>query len=120
MKLNTILDQHMHYITPTDGTGDRFNFQVDVIAASINANWAVPTGSPFTAEHLIAGDYSNKHKLFELADIPPMNTTISTLYKCKVERIAASGDEYAGEIYVEFLDGHFQKNSLGSLGEDTK
>jgi hypothetical protein len=66
MKLNTVLDQHIHYITPTDGTDDRFNFQLDVIAAGLNANWTAPTGSPYTAEHLITGNYSNSHKLLQV------------------------------------------------------
>ena len=89
MKLSTVLDNHIHYITPTDGTGDRFQFQLDVIAAAIEGTWAVPTGSPFTSEETMAGDYSNSHRLLELADIPAVNTTVSTIFKCRLERIAA-------------------------------
>lgn len=122
MELNSILDHHIHYMTPTDGSGtpDRFKFRLDVIAAPINGNWAVPTGSPFTVEHIIAASYVNAHKLLDVANIPAVNTTVSTLYKCKLTRVAAAANEYAGEVYVEFTDCHFNKDSVGSRTEAAK
>ncbi|MDA3807665.1 MAG: hypothetical protein PF440_07115 [Thiomicrorhabdus sp.] len=122
MKLNTILDSHMHYMTPTDGSGtpDRFQFQLDVIAAGITGSWAVPSGSPFTSEHIITDDYTNSHELLEIADIPAANTTVSSVYSCKLTRIAATQDEYASEVYLKFTDCHFQKDTLGSEDEDSK
>jgi len=122
MKLSTIMDSHIHYCTPTDGSGtpDRFQFQLDVIAAPINGTFAVPSGSPYTAEHTIDADYTTLHKLFELADIAAINTTVSTIYKCKLTRIAATQDEYAGEVYVDYIDSHYQKDTIGSRIEDRK
>ena len=120
MALSSVIDNHIHFCTPTDGTGDRFKFQLDVIAAPIDGTWAVPTGSPFTAEHTIAADYSTLHKLFDIADIPAVNTTVSTMYKCKLTRIAAAADEYAGEVYVDFFDGHYQRDTNGSETQSTK
>jgi hypothetical protein len=122
MKLNTVIDSHMHFMTPTDGSGtpDRFQFQLDVIAAAIDGSWAVPTGSPFTSEHIIAADYTNKHKLLEIANIPASNSTVSTLYSCKLTRIAATQDEYGSEVYVKYTDSHYQKNTMGSRQENVK
>ena len=122
MKLSTVLDHHIHFCTPTDGsaTPDRFQFQLDVIAAPIGGNWAVPTGSPFTKEHIIAADYTNLHVYDDIADIPAVNTTVSTIYKCRFTRIAATVNEYAGEVYVEFMDCHFQVNTMGSRTEGAK
>lgn len=122
MKLSTVLDNHIHFMTPTDGsaTPDQFQFQLDVIAAPIDGSWAVPTGSPFTAEHIIAADYTNSHKLFDIATIPAVNTTTSTIYKCKLTRIAASANEYAGEVYVQFIDSHYQIDTIGSRQEIAK
>lgn len=114
MKLESVLEHHIHYMTPGDGSGDKFKFQLDVIAAPINGTWAVPTGSPFTTEVSMTADLSNSHKVSGVGDIPAVNTTVSTLYKCKLTRIAASADDYAGEIYVEFTDGHFEKDTMGS------
>lgn len=120
MKLSTVLDNHIHYMTPTDGTGDKFQFQLDVIAAPISGNWAAPTGSPFTKEVTMVADLSNTHKITDIADIPAVNTTVSSIYKCKLTRIAATADEYAGEIYLEFTDCHYQKNTMGSRQEAAK
>lgn len=120
MKLNTILNQHIHFSTPTDGTGDKFKFQLDVIVAGVNGAWSVPTGSPFTAETTMAEDLTGKHSILDLADIPASNNTVSTLYKMKLTRIAASADEYSGRVYVEFNDGHFEMDDLGSKDEYIK
>ena len=122
MKLSTILNHHIHFCTPTDGSivPSRFQFQLDVIAAPISGNWAVTTGSPFTMEHIIAADYTNLHVYDDIGDIPAVNTTVSTIYKCKFTRIAATVNEYAGEVYVEFLDCHFQIDTMGSRQEGSK
>jgi hypothetical protein len=122
MKLNTVLENHIHFMTPTDGsaTPDRFQFQLDVITAPIGGNWTAPTGTPFTAEHIIAADYTNSHIFFDIASIPASNSSLSTIYKCQLTRIAASQDEYGGEVYVEFIDCHYQINTMGSRQENTK
>ena len=120
MILDSILDVHIHYSTPTDGTGDKFKFQLDVVAGGINGAWAVPTGSPFTAEKTISTDDSNSHRVFQIAEIPAVNTTLSSIYSCKLTRIAASADEYSGEIYLKYIDGHYQKDGIGSAQENSK
>ena len=121
MELSTAINQHIHFSVPSDGTGDKFQFQIDVIAACVGCDWEVPTGSPFTAEKTMTEDLSGKHSLFEIADIPGVNTTVSTLYKLKLTRIAASADEYAGQVYVDFFDGHYKSDQgLGSYQEDVK
>lgn len=120
MELNSILDEHIHFITPTDGTGDRFQFQLDVIYAPINGEWSVPTGSPFTSEATMLGNDSTYHRLHELANIPAVNSTTSTLYKCQLTRIAATQDEYSGEVYINFVDGHYRRDRDGSETEYTK
>jgi hypothetical protein len=120
MLISSVLDSHIHYTTPSDGTGSRFRFQLDVIASPINGTWAVPTGSPFTSEKVMGADDSTSQQYFEIAEIPAVNTTVSTLYKCKLTRIAATQDEYGAEVYVSFLDSHYQKDSLGSRNETSK
>ena len=120
MKLSTVLDHHIHYTTPTNGTGDKFKFQLDVIAAPVMGQWAVPTGSPFTAETTMSGDYSDDHILFDIAEIPAVNTSVSTLYKCKLTRIAATAKEYSEEVYIEFTDCHYKKDTVGSRTDSIK
>jgi hypothetical protein len=121
MKLNTILDNHIHFVLPDTTTiGDKFKFQLDVIAAGINGQWAVPAGSPFSGEHTVAANDNTYHRLLSIADIPAVNTTLSTIYKCKLTRIAASSSDYAGEVYLTFTDCHYQKDTMGSRQENSK
>ena len=123
MILNSVLDNHIHYSLPnTTDVGDSFRFQLDVIAAGIDGTWAVPTGSPFTHETLVAADDDIKHRLTENADIPASNTTVSSVYKCKLTRIAvaAPATEYGSEVYITFIDSHYQKDMVGSREESSK
>lgn len=121
MKLNTVLENHIHFILPnTTNIGDKFKFQLDVIAAGINGQWTVPTGSPFAGEHTVAADDDTYHRYLDIADIPASNTTVSTIYKCKLTRVAATSDEYGSEVYITFTDCHYQKNTMGSRQENSK
>jgi len=120
-QLNQIIDNHIHWILPnTTDIGDKFKFQLDVIAAGVNAAFAVPTGSPFTAEHTIVANDNTNHRVLQLADIPAVNSTVSTIYSCVLTRIAASADEYGSEVYIKFNDCHYLKDTCGSRSEDTK
>jgi len=120
MEINSILDNHIHWTVPTNDTGKKFKFQLDVIAAGVNEAFAVPTGSPFSGEHTLDGTESGKHKLMELAEIPGVNSTVSSIYVCRLTRIAASSNEYGGSVYVLFDDSHYVKDSVGSITEYTK
>jgi hypothetical protein len=121
MKLNTILDNHIHFVLPnTTDIGDKFKFQLDVIAAGVDGQWAAPAGSPFSGEHTVAANDNTYHRLLSIADIPAVNTTLSTIYKCKLTRIAASSSDYAGEVYLTFTDCHYQKDTMGSRQENSK
>ena len=43
MVLESVLEHHIHYTTPTDGSNSKFKFQLDVIASGVDGSWAVPT-----------------------------------------------------------------------------
>jgi len=120
MKLSTALDYHVHWSLPSNSSGDRIRFQVDVIAAGIEGTFAVPTGSPFVVEYILDGTESGKHKLLDLAAVPGVNTTVSTAYIMKLTRLVATANNYAPEVYVFFTDGHYQGDDLGSRLEDSK
>lgn len=120
-KLNTILENHIHFILPnTTNIGDKWQFQLDVIAASVDVAYAVPTGSPFTSEHTIVANDNTHHRIMDIADIPAVNSTVSTIYSCVLTRIAASANEYGSEVYLKFNDCHIQKNTLGLRQEYVK
>lgn len=121
MQLNSILESHIHFILPNTTTvGDKFKFQLDVIASSFSSAFAVPAGSPYTAEHTIVAGDNTTQRYLELAKIPAVNTTVSTIYKCRLTRIAASADEYASEVYLEYVDCHYALDTVGSLTEGVK
>lgn len=50
MELNSILDNHIHWTVPSNSAGAKFKFKLDVIAAGVDAAFAVPAGSPYSAE----------------------------------------------------------------------
>jgi len=121
MKLNTTFDVHMHFILPNTTTiGHKIVWQVDVIAAGIDGTYAVPTGSPFTATHTVAANDDTNHRLLGLANIPAVNTTVSTIYTIRLTRIDGTATEYASNAYVKYIDCHFRKDTLGSLTEGSK
>ena len=120
MRLKSVLDSHIHFTLPSDSASDKVKFKLDVIAAAIETAYAIPTGSPFTSELVLVGDEAGKNNLLGLADIPAINSTVSTVYQCRLTRVAASSDDYAFETYIDFNDSHYKKDTVGSLTEDTK
>jgi len=119
-KLNTILEDHLHGTIPTDDSGKKIRWQLDVIAAGIGETWAVTSGSPYTAEMTLTGAEAGKHNYFDIAEIAAANTTVSSVYLCRLTRIAASSDEYGSEVYLVYNDAHFMKDTIGSLSETSK
>lgn len=121
MKLSSTLDMHIHYILPNTTTiGNKFKFQLDVVAAVHNGVAAVPVGSPFSAEATVAAADDTSHRTLSLGTIPGINTTASTFYWCKLTRIAASAGEYASEVYITSIDGHYAMDTIGSLSVASK
>jgi hypothetical protein len=120
MELNSILDNHIHWTVPRNSAGAKFKFQLDVIAAGVDAAFAVPAGSPYSAEVTLGAAEAGYHRLLELAEIPASNTTVSSIYICRLTRIAASSNEYGRDVYVIFDDSHYMKDSVGSITEYTK
>jgi len=120
MKINDWLDIHVHGTLPTNDAGKKVKWQVDVIAAGIGEAWSVPEGSPYTHEFTLKGAEADRHNMLDLADIPPMNSTVSTIYQFKLTRIAPTSDPYGEDIYLIFADCHYRADSSGSYFEGAK
>ena len=120
MKLNTVLDNHVHGTLPSNDAGKKVKWQLDVIAAGIGSSWAVVDGSPFTREFTLKGTEAHRHNMLDLADIPAVNTTVSTIYICRLTRINATSDDYGSDVYLVFNDCHYKKDSSGSYAEGYK
>ncbi|MBT4147478.1 MAG: hypothetical protein HOE45_11510, partial [Gammaproteobacteria bacterium] len=92
-----------------------------VVAAPIGGTFTEVTGSPFTAEAtMVSGAETDHGYLDDLAAIPDVNTTVSSIYLVKLKRIAASSNEYSGKVYVLFNDEHAIIDSEGSRQEGQK
>ena len=120
MKLNTALDIHIHYTIPSDSADDNIKFQLDTVAAAIGSDYAVPSGSPYSSEHTLVGDEAGHHSYLDVCDITAFNSTVSSLAICRLTRVAASADDYANEVYITYIDGHYQSDTAGSRQEATK
>ena len=113
MELLTVLDSHIHWQIPSDSVGDKIKFQLDVIFANKFEDYAVLTGSPFSGEATLDGTESGKHNKLDVAAMPAVNTNISTIFVCRLTRVAASSDDYANEVYVDFNDSHIETDTPG-------
>jgi hypothetical protein len=120
MRLLSQLRHHLHYTVPSNSAGDRFKFELAGIAAGVDESFAAMTGSPFSAEHTLVGDESAKHNVLGLANMPEVNTTVSTAYGLQLKRVAASASEYSGEVYLLFSDSHYPSDQTGSVQEYVK
>ena len=120
MKLNTVLDNHLHWIIPSESIGDKIKFEIAVAAAGIGDTFAAPAGSPYSAEVTLVGGEASKHSVLDIGDIPAVNTTVSTAYAIQLKRIAASSNDYAPEVYMIFNDSHAQLDTPGSIAEGSK
>jgi hypothetical protein len=114
---NSSIDAHIHWMVPTSDSGKKIQFRLDVAGAPIDGTYAALAGSPFTKEYTLDGTENTKHKLLDLADLPAINTTVSTLYAVKFSRVAASANEYGQDVYLKYIDCHVPIDRLGSETE---
>ena len=120
MELMSVLENHFHYTLPTAPVaGDTIKFQVDVIYANVNGQWAVLPSSPFTIEIEVDALTEEHHLINDLGEFDPVNSDVSTLYKVKFQRVAST-QEYSSEVYVDFNDAHYKKDGNGSRQEYSK
>ncbi len=120
MKILSELCLHVHGTIPSDSVGDKIKWQVDIIAAGVFDTWAAVAGSPFTAEFTLTGEQADRHNIFEVACVPAVNTTVSSIYQFKLTRVSASSDDYGNEVYLDFADSHVLIDSNGSRQEFVK
>ena len=120
VELNTAIENHVHWTIPSDDTGKKIKFQIDVVAAAIGADFAVPAGSPYSNEHTLTGVEAGRHNYFEIGRIAAFNSTVSAIAIVRLSRIAASSAEYGSDVYVLFNDCHVIQDTLGSITETSK
>lgn len=121
VKLQTAIDNHIHWTMDSDDAGDEIAFEVTGVAAGINSAFASIGTLKSNDYTLLAGD-GLKHKLLEIGHFPTTpNTTVSTCYIIRLTRVApADGTDSAKKVFLIFNDCHIEKDTLGSLQETSK
>ena len=114
VKLNCAFEDHIHCCGSADPDGKRIAFRVDVVYAGVGSKYAVPVGSPFTAEYTFAADWSLGNFLVELFDTAVgLNPGVSSIIKMKITRTGPQ-DTLTGtaDLYVDFHDAHVEFNQI--------
>lgn len=119
MKLNQVFENHIHWTISTDDDGDEFRFQLTGVGAGIGDSFT-SIGTVDSGDIVLSGN-AGKHNYLELGGVPSLNTTVSSIYILRLQRVAINdGNETARDIYVLFNDSHMKIDTLGSLQEDSK
>ena len=122
MALNQAIEEHMHFTLDTAPTEtDRIvRFQVYVACAGVWGAWelmTLPNGGIVDldlytmnnqdSENLAQPVPVDTHWLGEITVVPAGNTTVSSMYKIRIERITTDvTNNYGGNFLMDYFDGH--------------
>ena len=120
VQLNQVIENHIHWTISSDDDGDEFQFQITGVGAGIGDSFS-SIGTIKSGDVTLQTGDSGKHNLLEIGDIPALNTTVSSVYIIRLQRIAVDdGNETARDIFVLFNDSHPLIDTMGSLKEGSK
>ena len=118
-KEGTDIIPHIHFMTTTDvAPSDNFGIEFEYWWADIGEDFPanttletndIPTGVNSAKQHQTANTTSSA--------ISGSGHTISSVLNIRIKRVVATGDNYAGGIYIHDFDIHYQVNTMGSRQE---
>jgi len=115
-KEGTTIQPHIHFMCTTDVTPtDKIGIEFEYAWADIDEDF--PANSTLSTVDILTGENSdNKHQLANVtaAGIDGAGHTISSILLCRLKRVAATGDNYAGGVAILDFDVHFEVDALGS------
>jgi len=109
------IEVHLHFATKTaqnSGSSQFVKFEVWVQRASPEGTWnqvsftnqaEIPTGTP-----------ALKHFLIDIGTMTMDGYEVGTQMKVRVRRAAATGTEYAADVFITQIGMHLQQDTLGS------
>jgi len=121
-KEGTTIFPHIHFMCTSDVN------PADNIGIEFEWNWA-DTNEDFAANSTLqTNDISTEintddmHQLgyVTLAGIDGTGHTISSILICRIKRVAATANDYAGGVAILDFDVHFEVNTMGSRQERVK
>lgn len=118
-KEGTTIEPHIHFmcltdVDPSDNFGLEFeytwtNIDEDFPADSILSTIDIPTGVNTQYMHQISDVASS--------GLDGTGKKISSILLCRIKRVAATGDNYAGGVAILDFDIHYEINTIGSRFE---
>jgi len=114
----TDLSFHFHWQGVTAPAGGSDNFQMQLIYTFGIADSVLASATTITVEDAVTTQYAFGYTYF--AAISGSGRKIGDQLLFKFSRIAASSDEYAGDILLATIGIHYQVNSMGSAQISTK
>lgn len=119
VRLNDLIENHIHWTIATDDDGDEIRFQLTGVGAGIHESFQ-SIGTLDSGDVVLSGN-AGKHNLMELGDIPAINSTVSSVFILRLTRVAVNdGNDSAEDVYVLFNDSHVKVDTVGSLIENRK
>jgi hypothetical protein len=121
------IEFHVHYVLPTAGAGGgaeniKWDFTYSWSNFVVGDESGVVPDETAVSETIDVQDLdADTQYLGEVAeDIDGTDMKISSCLICSLTRDTGVADDYDDDVYLVSLDLHYQKNSLGSVNEDTK
>jgi len=121
-KEGTTIYPHIHWMATTDvDPADNFDIDFEYWWADIGEDF--PANTTLTNVEISTGantQWQHQASNVTAAGIDGSGHTISSVLLCRIERVAAAGDNYAGGIVIKDFDVHFEKDTVGSRAITSK
>lgn len=121
-KEGTNIDPHIHFMCMTDvDPTDKFGIEFEYTWANIGEDYAANTTlSTIDIDTGVDTQYMHQYADITAAGVDGTGKTISSILICRIKRVAATGDNYAGGIVIIDFDIHYQVDTMGSRQEGAK
>jgi len=123
-KIASTIYPHIHWFAMTDvDPTDKFDIEFEYTWVDINEDCAanstllnveIDTGVGSQYKHQVSGLTTSN------AGIAGTGHTLSSVLLCRLERVAAASDNYAGGVCIMDFDIHYEIDTIGSRQEYTK
>jgi len=121
-KLESTIYPHIHFMCMSDvDPSDNFGIEFEYTWADINEDF--PANTTLVTTDIPTGvDTDNMHKVANVtaSGISGTGHSLSSVLLCRIKRVAASSDDYAGGVAILDFDIHYEIDTVGSRQEYTK
>ncbi len=121
-KEGTTIFPHIQYMATTDvSPADNFGIEFEYAWADIDEDF--PANSTLSTVDISTGvNTNNMHQVGNVtaAGISGAGHTLSSVLLCRIKRVVATGDNYAGGIAIMDFDIHYHIDTIGSRQEAAK